>query len=62
MQSYILEPRPRQSPLHNVVFKEVIDWKTLISMLWRNDILKVCSKKDSNGKQMWFENERNQMI
>lgn len=62
MQSYILEPRPRLSPLHNVVFKEVIDWKTLISMLWRNDILKVCSKKDSNGKQMWFENERNQMI
>ena len=50
------------TPLVNVAFKEEFDWKTVIGMLWRDDILKVCSKKDVRGKQLWFENERKQMI
>ena len=50
------------TPLANIAFKEEFDWKTVISMLWSDDILKVCSKKDVRGKQLWFENERKQMI
>ena len=50
------------TPLVNVAFKEEFDWKTVIGMLWSDDILKVCSKKDVRGKQLWFENERTQMI
>jgi hypothetical protein len=37
------------TPLVNVAFKEEFDWKTVIGMLWRDDILKVCSKKDVRG-------------
>jgi len=33
------------TPLVNVAFKEEFDWKTVIGMQWRDDILKVCSKK-----------------
>lgn len=50
------------SPFTKVAFKEFFDWKMVISMLWRNDILKVVSKKDVRGKEMWFENERKQML
>jgi hypothetical protein len=50
------------TPLVNIAFKEEFDWKTVIGMLWSDDILKVCSKKDVRGKQLWFENERKQMI
>ena len=50
------------SPFIKSAFKEVINWKVLISMLWRNDILRSVSKKDNRGKELWFENERKQMI
>jgi hypothetical protein len=50
------------SPLVKVAFKEAINWKVLISMLWRNDILRTVCKKDAHGKELWFENERKQMI
>ena len=49
------EPKPTltltivPTPLVNVAFKEDFDWKTVIGMLWRDDILKVCSKKDVRG-------------
>jgi len=61
------EPKPTltltivPTPLVNVAFKEDFDWKTVIGMLWRDDILKICSKKDVRGKQLWFENERKQI-
>jgi len=38
------------TPLVNVAFKEEFDWKTVIGMLWSDDILKVCSKKKCQGK------------
>ena len=45
----------------NTIFKEVIDWKTLIKMLYDdNNIVRMVAKKNNRG-ELLFENERKQL-
>jgi len=38
----------------NIAFKEEFDWKTVIGMLWSDDILKVFPKRDVRGIQFYL--------
>jgi len=54
-------PASSSSPLADVSFKETIDSQILIKMLLSNEVLNVSSWK-VNGRAVWFENERGQVI
>jgi len=44
-----------------ITFKEIIDWKTIIKMLYDdNNIVRMVAKKNNRGEQL-FENERKQL-
>jgi hypothetical protein len=60
MNSLALETQ--KSPFTTTTFKEFIDWKMLIKMIYSEDILRTVQIKNKFGETFSYENERNQII
>lgn len=52
----------QKSPFTATTFKEFIDWKMLIKMIYSEDILRTVKKQNSLGQTFSYENERKQII
>ena len=52
----------QKSTFVGATFKEFIDWKMLIKMIYSNDILRTVEIKNSFGQTFSYENERKQIV